>query len=47
LHPSLRLSWFRKLDRGEKWQEYAGILFTHAFQAYKKTYDDEKAAIRA
>ncbi|KAF7371462.1 HATC-domain-containing protein [Mycena venus] len=47
LHPSLGLSWFRKLDQGEERPEYARILFTHAFQAYKKPYDDEKAASRA
>ncbi|KAF7362862.1 Dimer-Tnp-hAT domain-containing protein [Mycena venus] len=47
LHPSLGLSWFRKLDQGEERQEHAQILFTHVFQAYKKTYDDEKAASRA
>jgi hypothetical protein len=35
-----------KLEDGEDRMEKAQILFTHAYNAYKKVYDDEKAASR-
>jgi hypothetical protein len=44
LHPSFGLSWFGKLDDGQEREENAKILFTFAYEAYKKIYDDEKAA---
>lgn len=46
LHPSFGLSWFGKLDEGQERDENANILFTFAYEAYKKIYDDEKAATR-
>ncbi|KAJ7453226.1 hypothetical protein FB451DRAFT_1373925 [Mycena latifolia] len=45
LHPSLGLSWFGKLAHdGKERENHARVLFTHAYEAYKKVYDDEKAA---
>ncbi|KAF7358612.1 Dimer-Tnp-hAT domain-containing protein [Mycena sanguinolenta] len=41
LHPSLGLSWFGKY--GEDRKNHAKILFTHAYESYKKIYDNEKA----
>ncbi|KAF7360904.1 Dimer-Tnp-hAT domain-containing protein [Mycena sanguinolenta] len=41
LHPSLGLSWFGKY--GEERKNQAKILFTHAYDSYKKIYDNEMA----
>ena len=44
LHPSLGLRWFHKLADGEDREVRVRILFTHVYDAYKKTYDDEQKA---
>ncbi|KAJ7189246.1 hypothetical protein C8R46DRAFT_877092, partial [Mycena filopes] len=46
LHPSLGLAWFGRLNDEKERQNKAVILFEHAFESYKKTYDDERAAQR-